>query len=120
MTIPDECETKQPSVPPNTPTQRNVAKHFSSLREHIHIEFEKKRQNISNSRDRETNNILALVRGLSDQDDNIPEHPEITFVLKKLVKFAEERRSTPAARARNASMSMPGSITCTRSSGRTS
>jgi len=99
MKITDD-ETKAQSVPPNTPTQR-AKKHFSSLREHIHDEFEKKRKQASTSRDRETNNILALVRGLSDQDDNIPDHPEITFVLKKLVKFAEERRATHAASQRH-------------------
>jgi hypothetical protein len=100
MKIADE-ETKQQTVPPNTPSQRDAAKNFSTLREHIRIEFEKKKQHVSKCRDRETNNILALVRGLSDQDDTIPDQPEITFVLKKLVKFAEERRATHAASQRH-------------------
>ena len=44
---------------------------------------------------------MDLVRGLSNQDDIIPNNPELSFVLKKLVKFAEERRATHAASQRH-------------------
>jgi hypothetical protein len=49
----------------------------------------------------ETNNMVELIRSLSNQDDIIPNNPEITFVLKKLVKFAEERQSTHAVSQRH-------------------
>tara|TARA_B110000285_G_scaffold156849_1_gene174996 strand:+ start:10304 stop:11206 length:903 start_codon:yes stop_codon:yes gene_type:complete len=78
---------------PNIP--KRVDKNFESLRDHVHDEFRKQQDQSS------TNSILALVRDLSSQDDKIPNNPEITHVLKKLVKFAEERRSTHAASQRH-------------------
>ena len=79
----------------------NAQTRLTSLREHIKQEIINKRERTESSRDRETNNILDLVRGLSNQDDIIPNNPELSFVLKKLVKFAEERRATHAASQRH-------------------
>jgi len=89
----ENLETKEEKV--------NDQTRLTSLREHIIQEIKSKRERAESSRDRETNNILNLVRGLSNQDDIIPNNPELSFVLKKLVKFAEERRATHAASQRH-------------------
>jgi len=89
----ENLETKEEKV--------NAQTRLTSLREHIIQEIKSKRERAESSRDRETNNILNLVRGLSNQDDIIPNNPELSFVLKKLVKFAEERRATHAASQRH-------------------
>ena len=89
----ENLETKEEKV--------NVQTRLTTLREHIQQEIINKRARAESYRDRETNNILDLVRGLSNQDDIIPNNPELSFVLKKLVKFAEERRATHAASQRH-------------------
>jgi hypothetical protein len=72
-------------------------KNIDTLRNHVLHEIGKKGEVFKNGNGRETNNILELVRGLSNQEDDISGSPELTFVLKKLVKFAEERWATHAA-----------------------
>ena len=47
--------------------------------------------------DLQTRQMINLVRDLSNQDDLIEGQPEVTHILHKLVKFAEERRATHAA-----------------------
>jgi hypothetical protein len=76
--------------------QAKSQKSIDMLRSHVRGEIEKKKNKVA-AGDSETNNILELVRGLSNQEDDISGSPELTFVLKKLVKFAEERRATHAA-----------------------
>jgi len=78
---------------PDSP--KSVDAKIEILRKHLTSELRKHQD------ESETNSILALVRGLSSQDDKIPNNPEITYVIKKLVKFAEERRSTHAASQRH-------------------
>ncbi len=85
-------ETEQQKI-----KRQNTLRNLNTIRDHVKSEMEKKKNEVLRSGDRETNNILELVRSFSNQEDDIPGSPELTFVLKKLVKFAEERRATHAA-----------------------
>ena len=74
MNTVQDFETKEEKV--------NAQTRLTSLREHIIQEIKNKRELAESSRDRETNNILDLVRGLSNQDDIIPNNPEFQTFLK--------------------------------------
>lgn len=64
------------------------------LRQHIKDQIDKKRKI---AKDKNTQDVLELVRNLSNQDDSIKGQPELTLILKKLVRFSEERRDTHSA-----------------------
>jgi hypothetical protein len=64
------------------------------LRQHIKDQIDKKRKI---AKDKNTQDVLDLVRNLSNQDDSIKGQPELTLILKKLVRFSEERRETHSA-----------------------
>jgi len=87
-----DSETKMSGTmaPPNSPDKK---RYVSILRNHIKSEFSKK----SIRTDRDTSNILNLVRNLSNQEVDLPSLPDISFGLKKLIRFAEERRATHSA-----------------------
>ena len=89
----DEAETKAPPNSPATPKEKN----FALLRKSIRAEFARTRDATSATRDRDTSNILNLVRNLSNQEVDLPSLPDVSFGLKKLIRFSEERRATHAA-----------------------
>ena len=72
----------------------NRKKSIELLRKHIKKQIDKKRKV---NTDKHTQDVLELVRNLSNQDDSIEGQPELSLILKKLVRFSEERRETHSA-----------------------
>ena len=79
-----EQETKAPHV------AKNTISHWSKVKR----ELSKKSCN-------DTAHVLELVRNLSNQGEHIEGDPGMSFVISKLLKFSEERRSTHSASQRH-------------------
>ena len=80
-----------------TKTKAEVERGKEKTRRLFEQAVKKKMKNDKKNEDSQTRQILNLVRDLSNQDDLIEGQPEVTHILHKLVKFAEERRATHAA-----------------------
>ena len=79
---------------PEVASDVNRKKSIEILRKHIKKQIDKKRKV---NTDKHTQDVLELVRNLSNQDDSIEGQPELSLILKKLVRFSEERRETHSA-----------------------